>query len=119
MAIAGKLADTLGRRKVIIAAAPTTSFPEEIGGVRNWDYRFAWIRDASFTSQALFHLGHVEEAKKFIEWIENIIKQDKDPSRIQIMYGLHGQTKLKESSLNNLSGYRFSAPVRTGNAASK
>ncbi len=99
-----------------IAAAATTSLPEEIGGVRNWDYRFAWIRDASFTSQALFHLGHVKEVREFMSWIESIIRK-KGPSDLRIMYGLHGQTELKEKILNNLSGYKNSAPVRIGNAA--
>ena len=102
-----------------IAAAATTSLPEEIGGVRNWDYRFAWIRDASFTSQALFHLGHVQEAKEFIAWIERIIKQDNDPADFLVMYGLINQSTLKERNLNNLSGYKNSAPVRIGNAAFK
>ena len=102
-----------------IAAAATTSLPERVGGVRNWDYRFAWIRDASFTSQALFHLGHLEEAKGFIRWIENITSQDKDPSRIQIMYGLHGESKLREKKLKYLCGYENSYPVRIGNSAAK
>ena len=100
-----------------IAAAATTSLPEQIGGVRNWDYRFAWIRDASFTAQALFHLGHVQEGKDFIRWIESVIKQDKDPARFLIMYGLHGQTNLTEKKMKHLSGYKGSAPVRIGNDA--
>ncbi len=100
-----------------IAAAATTSLPEEIGGVRNWDYRFAWIRDASFTAQALFHLGHVKEAAQFVSWIESVIGKNKSPADIRIMYGLHGQTRLEERNINVLSGYRNSAPVRVGNAA--
>ena len=87
--------------------------------MRNWDYRFAWVRDASFTAQALFHLGHIREAQEFIAWIESIIRREKSPAEFQIMYGLHGQTELKERNINGLSGYRNSAPVRTGNAAFK
>lgn len=102
-----------------IAAAPTTSLPENIGGVRNWDYRFAWIRDASFTVQALFHLGHVREAREFYHWIEKIVQQAKDPSKILIMYGLNGETNLAEKTLENLSGYKNSSPVRIGNDAAK
>jgi len=101
-----------------IAAAPTASLPERIGGVRNWDYRYTWIRDASFTTQALFHLGHVEEARGFQSWIERIIQHD-DPSKMQIMYGLHGEKDLTESTLDNLSGYRGSSPVRIGNGAAR
>ncbi|MFQ5952824.1 MAG: glycoside hydrolase family 15 protein, partial [Candidatus Omnitrophota bacterium] len=102
-----------------IAAAATTSLPEEIGGVRNWDYRYTWIRDASFTIQALHHIGHLEEGKRFIQWVENIIKKDQHPSRIQIMYGLGGEENLEEKTLDNLSGYKDSRPVRIGNGAAK
>lgn len=101
-----------------IAAAATTSLPEVIGGTRNWDYRFAWIRDASFTAQALFHLGHTAEARSFIRWIKAIMDQEKSPAEFQIMYGMHGETDLHERVLENLSGYENSGPVRIGNAAS-
>ena len=102
-----------------IAAAPTTSLPEKIGGVRNWDYRYSWIRDASFTVQALYHLGHVKESKEYYKWIENIILEAKDPSKILIMYPLNQGTSLEERVLENLSGYKNSSPVRIGNQASK
>lgn len=102
-----------------VAAAATTSLPETIGGVRNWDYRYAWIRDASFTVQALFHLGHIKESKDFRHWIWEIIEKYKDPSQIQIMYGLRGRSDLTEQILDNLSGYKNSSPVRIGNAAAK
>ncbi|MCF7875889.1 glycoside hydrolase family 15 protein [Candidatus Bipolaricaulota bacterium] len=101
-----------------IAAAPTTSLPEEIGGVRNWDYRFAWIRDASMTIQSLYNLGHEEEASNYFGWLRKLSKVHQDPSELQIMYSLHGKTDLKEEELEHLSGYRNSSPVRVGNAAS-
>ncbi len=101
-----------------IAAAPTTSLPEDIGGIRNWDYRFAWIRDASMTIQSLFHLGHEKEAKSFFGWLRKLSRAYGDPSDLQIMYSLHGETNLREEKLKHLSGYRGSAPVRIGNAAS-
>ncbi|NQT27480.1 glycoside hydrolase family 15 protein [candidate division KSB1 bacterium] len=100
-----------------ICAAPTTSLPEEIGGSRNWDYRFNWIRDASFTVQALYNLGHISEAKSFLNWFVGICKRAGRPEKLQIMYGLHGETDLKEEALHHLSGYRNSRPVRIGNGA--
>jgi len=101
-----------------IAAAATTSLPEEIGGVRNWDYRYTWIRDTSFTVQALFNLGHLTETEKYLKWIEDI------PSRygaekMQIMYGLRGEEDLPEEELVHLEGYKGSRPVRIGNDAAK
>lgn len=102
-----------------ICAAPTTSLPEEIGGVRNWDYRFNWIRDASFTVQALYNLGHIKEAKRFLNWIMSICRDSTHPSEIQIMYGMHGELDLEEQEINYLSGYRNSRPVRIGNGAAK
>jgi GH15 family glucan-1,4-alpha-glucosidase len=100
-----------------IAAAPTTSIPEEVGGERNWDYRFNWIRDAAFSVQALFNLGHTEEAKRHLRWFIDICKSSPHPEAIQIIYGMHGETDLLEEKLNHLSGYRNSRPVRIGNAA--
>jgi alpha,alpha-trehalase len=100
-----------------IAAAPTTSIPESIGGVRNWDYRFAWVRDASFTVQALHNLGHVKEAHQFFRWIRSIAQQANEPSALHIMYGLHAGTSLTEQTLDHLSGYMNSRPVRIGNGA--
>jgi GH15 family glucan-1,4-alpha-glucosidase len=102
-----------------IAAAPTTSLPEEIGGVRNWDYRFTWIRDAAFTGQALFALGHRAEALDFLTWAEHVSMAEGDAFKLQIMYGLHGETELPERVLEHLEGYRGSRPVRIGNGAAK
>jgi len=101
-----------------IAAAPTTSLPEEIGGIRNWDYRFSWIRDASMTIQSLYHLGHETEAKEYFGWLRKLGQVHGDPNNLQIMYSLHGETDLEEEKLDHLAGYRNSHPVRIGNAAS-
>jgi GH15 family glucan-1,4-alpha-glucosidase len=102
-----------------ICAAPTTSLPEEIGGVRNWDYRYNWIRDASFTVQALFNMGHIDEAENYLNWFLDICRGVENPSDIQIMYGLHGETELKEVELDHLCGYKDSRPVRIGNRAAQ
>lgn len=102
-----------------ICAAPTTSLPEHIGGNRNWDYRFNWIRDASFTVRALYKLGYVNEARKNLEWFIETCSKFKDPADLQIMYGLNGETDLKEEILDHLSGYKNSKPVRIGNGAAK
>lgn len=102
-----------------ICAAPTTSLPEVIGGERNWDYRYNWIRDASFTVQALYNIGHHDEARRHLRWFVDICRRNPDPSKIQIMYGMHGETDLKEIELNHLEGYRKSKPVRIGNGAAK
>ncbi|MDP9349216.1 MAG: glycoside hydrolase family 15 protein [Gemmatimonadota bacterium] len=100
-----------------IAAAPTTSLPEEIGGVRNWDYRFCWVRDSSLIGRALLALGHADDAREFLEFLENAAEQHHDPARIQVLYGLRGETRIPESTLGHLDGYRESGPVRIGNAA--
>ncbi len=100
-----------------IAAAATTSLPESIGGVRNWDYRYAWIRDSSYTIQALFHLEHIEESQDFMKWISNVIKQNAHPSDIRIMYPIHQDVNLEERILEYISGYKHSSPVRIGNDA--
>ncbi|MDN7024626.1 glycoside hydrolase family 15 protein [Methanoculleus sp. FWC-SCC1] len=102
-----------------IAAAPTTSVPEEIGGVRNWDYRYAWIRDASMTAQALISLGHEREALDFLLWMEQTSEEHFQEMRPQILYGLHGEEDLAEQEFSHLEGYRGSRPVRIGNAAAK
>ncbi|WP_137283430.1 glycoside hydrolase family 15 protein [Halorussus salinisoli] len=99
-----------------IAAAPTTSLPEDIGGVRNWDYRYSWIRDAAFTAQAFYNLGHEDEAKVYLSWFLELCDAT-DPENLQPLYGLHGDSDLDERLLEHLSGYRDSAPVRVGNAA--
>jgi GH15 family glucan-1,4-alpha-glucosidase len=100
-----------------MAAAPTTSLPEEIGGVRNWDYRFCWVRDASMTAQAFSTLGQPADGVAFLRFLERAAAQHHDPSRIQVVYGLQGETRLTEYNLGHLDGYRDSRPVRIGNAA--
>lgn len=101
-----------------IAAAPTTSLPEEIGGVRNWDYRFSWIRDSAFTVQAFLALGHRAEALDFLHWAQGVsMEKETESLQLRIMYGLHGETELPEIELPHLEGYRGSRPVRIGNAA--
>ncbi|MFQ6079183.1 MAG: glycoside hydrolase family 15 protein, partial [Thermodesulfobacteriota bacterium] len=99
-----------------IAAAATTSLPEEIGGVRNWDYRYTWVRDTSFTLQALFHLGHLSETQGYLRWIERLLSQH-GAGKMQIMYGLRGEADLVEEELLSLDGYKGSKPVRIGNGA--
>ncbi|WP_371773961.1 glycoside hydrolase family 15 protein [Streptomyces sp. NBC_01438] len=98
-----------------IVAAPTTSLPEEIGGVRNWDYRFCWLRDSTLTLGALISAGYLEEAGAWRDWLLRAVAGD--PADLQIMYGLAGERRLPESELPWLSGYENSAPVRIGNAA--
>ncbi len=101
-----------------IVAAPTTSLPEEIGGVRNWDYRYTWIRDAAFTIYAFLRLGYTEEAGNFMRWLEDRVREDDTQTGpLQIMYGIDGRSDLPEISLDHLSGYRGSKPVRIGNGA--
>lgn len=100
-----------------IVAAATFGLPETIGGERNWDYRFTWIRDASFTIYALMRLGYAEEASAFMRWIEDRCSELTKGSSLQIMYGVDGRHELPESMLPHLSGYRDSSPVRVGNAA--
>jgi GH15 family glucan-1,4-alpha-glucosidase len=99
-----------------IVAAPTTSLPEEIGGVRNWDYRFCWLRDASLTLDALLIGGYVDEARAFRDWLLRATAGD--PARLQIMYDIGGGRRLTEMDLDWLPGYEGSRPVRMGNAAS-
>ncbi|OAQ51679.1 glycoside hydrolase family 15 [Natrinema mahii] len=101
-----------------IAAAPTTSLPEDVGGVRNWDYRFNWLRDAGFTVQALLNLGTAEEATDYFDWFMDRCRAD-DPAAIQPLYGLHGESALEERELDHLAGYRGSRPVRIGNEAAQ
>ena len=98
-----------------VLAAATTSLPETIGEVRNWDYRFCWIRDASMVIKVIAKLGHIKIVKNFIEFIIDLIP-DKD-EKLQIMYGINGEKMLTEKTLDHLSGYRGSKPVRIGNAA--
>jgi GH15 family glucan-1,4-alpha-glucosidase len=100
-----------------IVAAPTTSLPERIGGDRNWDYRFCWLRDASFTLESLLSAGYREEARAWQEWLLQAVGSD--VRSMQIMYGMRGERHLPECTLPWLQGYRGSQPVRTGNAASE
>jgi GH15 family glucan-1,4-alpha-glucosidase len=100
-----------------IVAAPTASLPEWIGGQRNWDYRYSWLRDSAFLLYALQLLGYHEEAANFIAWLERI--HEGRPDRFQIMYGIDGRTDLDEFELTELEGYRGSRPVRIGNGAAQ
>lgn len=101
-----------------IVAAPTFGLPEEIGGVRNWDYRYTWIRDASFTIYTLLKLGYQKEARNFINWVEKQCDDIADAGSLRLMYGIDGRKDLFEIELGNLEGYKGSAPVRIGNGAS-
>ncbi|GGV47435.1 glycoside hydrolase family 15 protein [Streptomyces spectabilis] len=98
-----------------IVAAPTTSLPEEIGGVRNWDYRFCWLRDSTLTLGALLTAGYREEAGAWRDWLLRAVAGD--PADLQVMYGLGGERRLPESEAGWLPGYADSVPVRLGNAA--
>lgn len=98
-----------------VLAAVTTSLPETIGEIRNWDYRFCWIRDASMVLRVLFELGHVDSAQRFMEFIVDTVPNKGD--KMQIMYGINGESILTEYTLDYLSGYKNSKPVRIGNAA--
>ena len=99
-----------------LVAALTTSLPEEIGGVRNWDYRYCWLRDAAFTLIAFMNAGYKDEARQWREWLLRAIAGM--PSQMQIMYGVHGERRLEEFEVPWLEGYENSKPVRVGNAAS-
>jgi GH15 family glucan-1,4-alpha-glucosidase len=99
-----------------IVAAPTCSLPEGIGGVRNWDYRYTWIRDAAFTIYAFLRIGFTEEASNFMAWtLERSIEEES--GELQIMYGIDGRHELTEQTLDHLEGYMGSSPVRIGNGA--
>ena len=98
-----------------IVAAPTTSLPEQIGGVRNWDYRYCWLRDATFTLYALMNAGYIDEARAWRDWLLRAVAGD--PAKAQILYGVGGQRRIAEFELDWLPGYAGSQPVRIGNAA--
>jgi GH15 family glucan-1,4-alpha-glucosidase len=98
-----------------IVAAPTMSLPEQVGGVRNWDYRFCWLRDATLTLLALMHAGYFREAGEWRDWLLRAVAGS--PDQVQIMYGLSGERYLREWELPWLAGYENSRPVRVGNAA--
>jgi len=99
-----------------IVAAPTTSLPEKIGGVRNWDYRYCWLRDASFTVSALYDCGFETEGGAFVDWLLYATRLTQP--KLQILYDVFGESRLPERTLDHLEGYAGSKPVRTGNAAS-
>jgi GH15 family glucan-1,4-alpha-glucosidase len=100
-----------------LIAAPTFSLPENIGGVRNWDYRYTWLRDSAFALYALIRLGFVDEADAFIDWLKGRLSDDAERGPLQPMYGIDGTQKLDELTLDHLRGYENSRPVRIGNAA--
>ncbi|MFI6349236.1 glycoside hydrolase family 15 protein [Streptomyces sp. NPDC050560] len=100
-----------------IVAAPTTSLPEHIGGVRNWDYRYTWLRDAAITLSSLLRTGYREEARAWREWLLRAVAGD--PENLQIMYGIAGERELGEAELDWLPGYEESQPVRVGNNAAQ
>ncbi|HLL28270.1 MAG TPA: glycoside hydrolase family 15 protein [Xanthobacteraceae bacterium] len=98
-----------------LVAAPTTSLPERLGGQRNWDYRYCWLRDATFTLLALMNAGYYEDAGLWRQWLLRAVAGD--PARVQIMYGLTGERRIDEWEIDWLDGYEGSKPVRAGNAA--
>jgi GH15 family glucan-1,4-alpha-glucosidase len=100
-----------------IVAAPTCSLPEEVGGQRNWDYRYTWIRDAAFTLYALMRIGFTDEASRFMAFLEARTHELEKDGSLQVMYGIDGRHTLDEERLDHLDGYRGSRPVRVGNAA--
>ncbi|MGB2953930.1 MAG: glycoside hydrolase family 15 protein [Gaiellaceae bacterium] len=104
-----------------IVAAPTTSLPGRLGGSRNWDYRYTWIRDAAFSLYALLLLGFTEEAAAFMDWLTERFRESGPAGGgpLQLMYGIDGRSELEEQELDHLEGYRGSAPVRIGNGAAK
>jgi GH15 family glucan-1,4-alpha-glucosidase len=104
-----------------IIAAPTTSLPEQLGGERNWDYRYTWIRDAAFTAYAMLRLGFTDEAAAFMNWLTERFDgdDDRESGPLQIMYGIDGSSELSEEELDHWEGYAGSSPIRIGNAAAR
>ena len=100
-----------------VVAAPTTSLPEEVGGTRNWDYRYTWLRDGALTLNALFALGYAEEADAYTDWVLRTLRGCACSPGLQPMYGIDGSCAMPERELDYLEGYRGSKPVRIGNAA--
>lgn len=102
-----------------ILAAATTSLPEHIGGVRNWDYRYCWLRDAAMSASALVQLGSIAEAMRFVDWILDVLDRTESPERLHPLYTVTGHELGPEATIAELAGYRGSRPVRVGNAASR
>lgn len=102
-----------------IAAAATTSLPEHLGGVRNWDYRFSWLRDAALSAHALVQLGSISEAMAFLDWVLGIVDRIQQPERLRPLYSVSGREVMAEAEIGSLSGYAGSRPVRIGNAAAQ
>jgi GH15 family glucan-1,4-alpha-glucosidase len=102
-----------------IIAAPTFGLPETIGGKRNWDYRYTWIRDASFTVYSFIRLGYTKEAGGFMAWVQQLMKDMQKDDKLGIMYTIDGRRQLNEGTLDNFEGYKCSKPVRIGNDAYK
>ncbi|GAB2653224.1 trehalose-phosphatase [Nocardia goodfellowii] len=100
-----------------ILAAATTSLPEDLGGVRNWDYRYCWLRDAALTASALVSLGSLEEAENFLGWVHRVLETLPGPERLHPLYTIYGETLPPEAVIDQLPGYAGSRPVRVGNAA--
>jgi GH15 family glucan-1,4-alpha-glucosidase len=100
-----------------IVASPTCSLPEDIGGERNWDYRYTWIRDAAFTLYAFIRVGFTEEAARFGQFLRQRIQEPEPDGSLQVMYGIDGRHELTEETLDHLEGYKGSRPVRIGNGA--
>jgi GH15 family glucan-1,4-alpha-glucosidase len=101
-----------------LVAAPTAALPEQVGGERNWDYRFTWVRDASLSVYALLRLGFVDEARGFRRWLSARIKEaHQKGTQLQIMYRIDGSPDLREETLDHFEGYKGSGPVRVGNGA--
>jgi GH15 family glucan-1,4-alpha-glucosidase len=100
-----------------IVAAPTSSLPESVGGSRNWDYRFTWIRDAAFTLYAFMRIGFTDEAAAFMQFLDQRCHELDPDGSLQVMYGIDGRHQLDEEELTNFEGYRGSSPVRIGNSA--
>ena len=102
-----------------LVAAPTAALPEQVGGERNWDYRYTWVRDASFSVYALLGLGYTDEAADFLNWLRDRIRERAGEASgpLQIMYRIDGSSDLEEVVLDHLEGYRGSRPVRIGNGA--
>ncbi len=102
-----------------IVASPTASLPEEIGGGRNWDYRYSWVRDSAFTLYGLMRIGFTEEAGAYINWLRERIREPHDQDPLQIMYTIDGDHEIPEIELDHLKGYKDSRPVRIGNGAAR